>query len=70
MFKPYKVDRDELTCVEISGKGKFYRTDFLLDTEDDIEPFKAECSDYPVGSTGLVAHTGKCLIMNCQGEYV
>lgn len=70
MFKPYKVDRDECTYVEIPGKGKLYRTDFLLDTEDDIESFKAECSDYPVETTGLVCNTGAVLILNCQGEYV
>ena len=35
MYKAYKVDRDELTCVEVPGKGKLYRSDFVLDTEDD-----------------------------------
>lgn len=70
MFKPYKVDRDELTCVEIAGKGKRYRTDFILDTEDDIAKFKAECSDYPPGTTGYVAASGKVLMLNCQGEFV
>lgn len=70
MYRAYKVDRDDATCVEIPGKGKFYRTDFILDSEDDVEPFKKECCDYPAGSTGFIASTGKCLIMNCQGEYV
>ena len=70
MFKPYKVDRDELTCVEVPGKGKLYRSDFVLDTEDDEVTFKQECRDYPPGTTGYVASTGKSLILNCQGEYV
>ena len=70
MFKPYKVDRDESLCVEVPNKGKFYRSDFVLDNEDDIEPFKAECSIYPAGTTGYVASTGQTLMLNCQGEYV
>ncbi len=70
MYKPYKIDRDELTCVEIPGKGKRYRTDFILDTDADIETFKKECSDYPPGTTGYVASTGTVLMLNCQGEYV
>lgn len=68
MYKAYKFDKD-ISVINSKGDVR-YRSDFILDTEDDIENFKAECSDYPPGTTGYVASTAQTLILNCQGEYV
>ncbi len=68
MYKPYKTDKD--VYVFDSKGNKLCRTDFVLDTEDDIATFQKECAKYPAGTTGYVASTKKVLMLNCQGVFV
>ncbi len=68
MYAAYKIDKD-ISTIDSKGNVR-YRTDFILDTEEDIPTFKTQCKEYPPGTTGYVASTGEALMLNCQGEYV
>lgn len=67
MYRAYQVDKN-IETVNKSGEMR-YRTDFILDSAQDLESFKADCSDYPAGSTAYIASTGAIYILNCQQSW-
>lgn len=72
MIKAMEVDK----AVEkrINGKGSYFKTVFVADTESDVAAMNANGSEYlnyPAGSAVICVETGSAYLMNAsENEYV
>ncbi len=58
-----------VNIIKQTNNTTTYVTDFIADTEDDVQSLPTKANDVAPGSTCLVAETGNVYILNNQEEW-